>query len=238
LTDKESLWWDHWNKTYRSGDFDGNSVPDRLAARLLKELSDLRLTNPRVAEIGCGTGWFAKKLEGQCRYLGLDLSPEAIEQAKQRLPSATFLNADFLNEYQLDDRFDVVFLVDTIAYFRKQAEAVSKIHTMLEPGGHVILSSVNPFVYSRMSNIGPPGEGQVRKWLTRSQLRSLFEEKGFRVIKSYAAIPAGDRGILRFVNARKINRPVHLLIPEARLRKLKELCGLGQYHVVLARRAD
>jgi SAM-dependent methyltransferase len=238
MEDKEIGYWDHWNTTHRSGVVDGNSTPGQLGAVILREISSLRLTNPRIVEIGCGTGWFAQRLVGYGGYLGFDLSPKAIEEAQRRVPGVRFLATDFLGWDSQGELFDVALLVDSIAYFHDQDLAVAKASAVLERHGYLVLSTVNPFVYSRISWVGPPAEGQVRKWLSRENLHALLERGGFNLLRSYTVMLAGDRGILRVLNSPILNRPARLVIPGACIRKAKEICGLGQYRIAVAQRAS
>src|SRR5690606_27539822 len=52
-----------------------------------------KIGNPRILEIGCGTGQFAEYLhdEGFVEYSGFDFSAEAIEVAKARLRADFFV---------------------------------------------------------------------------------------------------------------------------------------------------
>jgi len=55
-------------------------------------------------------------------------------------------------------------------------------------------------------------------------------------MKLYTIMPGGDRGILRWVNSRKINRMVRTIVPEVKVTKAKEMAGLGRYFIVVARK--
>lgn len=236
---REISYWDGWNIQYRSGIIDEESTPGELGTVLLKELSSLSLRNPhlRVVEIGCGTGWMAERLGGCGSYLGLDLSPKSVEAAKSRVPGARFVATDFLGWDLPDERFDVALFVDSIAYLRDQDLAVAKALELVDRDGYLVLSTVNPFVYSKISWVGPPAEGQVRKWLSRTHLHTLLKRGGFRLLRSYTVMPAGDQGIFRVLNSRKLNRLAQLVVPKVWVRRAKELCGVGQYRIAVARRA-
>jgi SAM-dependent methyltransferase len=238
MTEKERNYWDYWNTQYRSGAIVGESIAGQLGAAVLSEISSLSLTNPRVVEIGCGTGWVAERLIGCGSYLGLDLSRAAIEVARRRVPGGRFVVTDFLEWDSHGELFDIVLLVDSIAYFHDQDSAIAKASRLLDRHGYLILSTVNPFVYSRISWVGPPAEGQVRKWLSRSALHSLLERGSFNLLRSYTVLPAGDRGILWFLNSRRLNLVARLVVPETWIRRAKELCGLGQYRIAVAQYAN
>ncbi len=48
--------------------------------------------NASVLELGCGTGWLVRELHSRIgsRVTGIDLSPAAIEVAKQACPAGRF----------------------------------------------------------------------------------------------------------------------------------------------------
>jgi SAM-dependent methyltransferase len=229
-------YFDGWNIRYRSGTIEANSIAGQLGAAVLREIAALPVKNPRFVEIGCGTGWLAERLVGSGVYFGLDLSPAAIKVAQNRIPGARFVAADFLECDFKGENFNVGLLVDSISYFSDQDSAISKIFDLLDDKSHFVLTSVNPFVYSRMSWVGPPAEGQVRKWLSKASLIALLCRHGFEVVKFYTIMPDGDRGILRLVNSRKINGLLEALVPSAIIKKAKESVGFGQYFVVVARK--
>jgi SAM-dependent methyltransferase len=68
---------------------------------------------PRVLDVGCGNGRFARFLEDRLGtafdYCGVDESPLSLADAKRRLPHREFLDGDFL-EALPEGRFDLVAL--------------------------------------------------------------------------------------------------------------------------------
>lgn len=227
---------DDWNIRYRSGTIASDSIPGQLGAVVLREIAALPVKQPRFVEIGCGTGWLAEHLTDSDGYFGLDLSPAAIKVAQNRLPQTRFVAANFLDWDFKGEKFDVGLLIDSITSFSDQDSAIGKISELLEMSSYFLLTSVNPFVYSRLSSVGPPGEGQVRKWLSRTALTALLRRHGFQLVKFYTTMPAGDRGILRWVNSGKINRMVETIVPEVKVTKAKEMAGLGRYFIVVAQK--
>jgi SAM-dependent methyltransferase len=142
VKDKETSYWDYWNTQHRRGAIDANSTPGQLGAVIMREISSLGLTKPRVVEIGCGTGWFAERIVDCGSYFGLDISPDSIELAQSRVPGARFLARDFLAWDSEGELFDIALLVDSIAYFRDQDLAVAKTFQLLDRSGYLVLSTV------------------------------------------------------------------------------------------------
>lgn len=202
----------------------------------MTEIGTLPLDGARVLEIGCENGWFAGQLKGHASYLGLDPSPEMVAAAEKAFPSGRFVAADFLSWEPPDERFDLVLFVDKIAHMPQQDAVIAKMASLIKPGGHLVLTTENPFVYSRICWVRPPAEGQFRRWLTEDELHRMLDASGLSRLRSYTVLPAGELGILKIINARKLNQPAQLVIPERWITGAKERCGLGQFRVVIARR--
>jgi 2-polyprenyl-3-methyl-5-hydroxy-6-metoxy-1,4-benzoquinol methylase len=222
--------WDEWNlERIREG-----LVRERrdLCDRVVESFKKLPLAHgAKVLDIGCGAGWTTERLYGTYDYLGLDLGEQSIAQARIRIPAARLEVANWLEYDPPADHYDGVLCIDTIAYFEDQDLGIEKMKATMKPGGWLVLSTVNPTIYSRMSWVGPPAPGQVRKWLTRHALLAMLERHGLQVMSSRTILPAGDKGLLRVLNARKVKR-----LLGSKFETLKESLGLGQFRVVIARR--
>ena len=69
----------------------------------------------------------------------------------------------------------------------------------VKPGGRIVLTSVNPFVYNRIRRVGGVRleNGPVAHWLSRRELHDLIHQAGLTPERSYTIMPRGNRGILR-----------------------------------------
>jgi hypothetical protein len=65
----------------------------------------------------------------------------------------------------------------------------------------------------------------------------LIDQAELRLQRSYTIMPRGNSGILRIINSWRLNRMLGRSGATA-FRQLKEQVGLGQYRVVLARKAN
>ncbi|HET9288565.1 MAG TPA: class I SAM-dependent methyltransferase [Gaiella sp.] len=92
----------------------------------------------RVVELGCGGGTPETQLLAErFRLTGVDLSPEQLRRARQRVPGAAFLHADF-TELELEPGS-----VDAVASFyafnhvprELLAGLFARVHGWLAPGG-------------------------------------------------------------------------------------------------------
>ena len=239
----EKSWWDQWNLTYRSQD-DGGDVPNELFERTA---AVVERNSPAgcVLEIACGAGAMSRRMKFSS-YHGLDISPAAIEVARKKFRElgagaansiATYEAADFHDWPLPPEPFEVVLCVDAIAYFRDQAFALKRMAQSLRPGGALVLTTINPFIYDLIQRTTdrPLREGSISHWLTRGELHGLVNAAGLAIEKSYTIMPRGTLGFLRVVNSRSLN---HLFGQRAAqlLKRAKELAGLGQYRCIVARK--
>lgn len=241
----EKTWWDFWNKSYRTGD-DNGEIPNELFARAAKVVNEVASRGQRrILEVACGTGAFSRLLTFSS-YHGLDISPAAIEIARQNsarvlrsvgdsLP--TYEAADFHDWPFPSDPFDIAVCIDALVWFRDQRLALTRMAQCLRPGGQLVLVVINPFVYKRIKRTAgnPLKEGTISHWLSRNELYALTKAAGFAIERSYTIMPRGNRGILRLLNARRVDEALGPHVA-ARFRRLKEHSGLGQYRVLIARK--
>ena len=196
----EKAWWDLWNSSYRIKE-NNDEVSSELFARVSVIINELtRAQGGRLLEIACGTGSLSRRLN-YSSYHGLDISPAAIEAARQRATSIqlppgvqfpTYEAADF-HEWLLPQQpFDVIVCVDAISCFRDQSLVLKKTTECLRAGGRFILTTINPFVYYRIKRVWE--NGPVSHWYTRSELHSLIESSGLKIEESYTIMPRGKLG--------------------------------------------
>lgn len=97
----------------------------------------------RVLDIACGVGYGSQILRraGATNVVGVDLSPEGIEYAKQRYQTSgiEFVCAD-AEQFQSSEQFDVVVSFETIEHLPHPTKFLENIRSLLIPGGDLILS--------------------------------------------------------------------------------------------------
>ena len=160
-----------------------NGLKLQRAVAILDGLARLKLSAPRILEVGCGTGWLTGML-GLCGdATGIDLSPRAIEQAELRFPYCTFRAAD-LTSTTLGDGFDVVVSHEVIEHIEDQPAHVAALAKALKPHvGHLILTTPNGRY--------PDDGGQViEQHVTQTELRALLAPH-FRIVDETTLILRG-----------------------------------------------
>jgi 2-polyprenyl-3-methyl-5-hydroxy-6-metoxy-1,4-benzoquinol methylase len=226
----QKSYWKYWNaraeypheRALRRGD------------KILAYLRSLRLERPAILDMGCGMGWFANQLAQFGPTMGIDLSDDAIEQARAKFPQVAFQAGNVLEMELPDQHFDVVVSQEVIAHVPDQAAYLERAARVLKPGGHLILTTPNRFVHERVEWPDQP-PGHIEKWLSRKALKRLLRPH-FRVLRRTTAVPMGHRGILRLVNSSKGNWFFRLLLGARRVEALKEWAGFGWTQIVLAQK--
>jgi 2-polyprenyl-3-methyl-5-hydroxy-6-metoxy-1,4-benzoquinol methylase len=235
-------WWDLWNTSHRTKD-NNDPVSSELFTSVSAIINDINSNNSgRVLEVACGTGSLSRRLLFSS-YHGLDLSPSAINLARQKSLEApragagtpTYEAADFHDWPIAAASADVVVCVDAIAYFRDQKLVMNKMAASLRPQGKLVLTTINPFVYKRIrrNEWVRLESGPVDRRLSRGDLHALIAGSGLKIERSYTIMPRGELGILRIANSYRLNESFGPRVSTL-LRRMKEQAGLGQYRVVVA----
>ncbi|MBI4122328.1 MAG: methyltransferase domain-containing protein [Parcubacteria group bacterium] len=101
----------------------------------------------RVLDLGCGTGRLYGFLqEKDVQYLGLDISPQQIAQAKQVYPAGSFIVSSMTDLPVADASQDVVFMIASLHHLltpANRAQAVQEAWRVLHPGGRVFVTVMN-----------------------------------------------------------------------------------------------
>jgi ubiquinone/menaquinone biosynthesis C-methylase UbiE len=113
--------------------------------RYLPEAFELyRHPGERVLEVGCGIGTDGLEwARGGARYVGLDLTREAVGQARQRFglydQPQRFLQGDAENLPFRDASFDVVYSFGVLHHTPDTQRAIDEVHRVLRPGGRALI---------------------------------------------------------------------------------------------------
>jgi len=95
-----------------------------------------------VLDVGCGSGILQRSLRsvGYDRYIGVDISQNAIDQAKTEQDAQTSFLRTNAEHYIPPEAFDVVIFNEVLYYFSVPVDAVARLGQCLNPGGIVIIS--------------------------------------------------------------------------------------------------
>jgi SAM-dependent methyltransferase len=160
-----------------------------------------------VLDLGCATGeLLTKQLAERFTVTGVDISPRQIELARQRIPRATFIQAD-MTELELPPAsFDAVTAFYSLTHVPREdvAPLLRSISGWLRPGGLFVASL----------GAGDDPGGVEEDWLgvpmyfsafDSATSRSLVEEAGFEILSAQEEADEEDgmRIVFLWVVARK-----------------------------------
>jgi 2-polyprenyl-3-methyl-5-hydroxy-6-metoxy-1,4-benzoquinol methylase len=177
---------------------------------ILDALAALELAEPRIVDLGCGTGWLSCMLGLIGPTSGVDLSDTAIDKAKKRYPHVEFIQADILNWRHPQEAFDVVVSQEVIEHVPDQERYLSIAHDLLRPNGFLILTTPNAKTFSAMPEAQRKNWSKqpIENWLTIKDLKSLVR-RHFELKHVSTIIPGyGSKGLYRIVNSARLR---HLL---------------------------
>lgn len=145
-----------------------------------------------VLDIGCQRGQLRELAgDGIGRYVGVDLSADAIDEARRRHPDAEFHVIDVdAEELPFDEEFDTIVLVAVIEHVFNLEHVGRGLARALRPGGRVVLTTPTPFgndvVHRLGSRVGLFHPGAVDDHisiLNRHRLDVFAREVGLRLVE-------------------------------------------------------
>ncbi len=133
---------------------------------LKKLLPDL--AGKRVADLGCGFGWFSRWAEqqGAASVLGVDVSTKMLERAEAETDSATVsYRCIDLDVLELDaDAYDVVFSSLTLHYLLDLDRLMATMAQAVTPGGSLVFSVEHPIFSAPTSQQFETSDDGNRIW--------------------------------------------------------------------------
>lgn len=126
-----------------------------------------------VLEVGCGTGRYLQPLSEHFAVRGLDLSPEMVALARQRVPDVPLEVGD-LAELTVTEPLDALLcLHGAVAYLPDLPtleQATARFHAALRPGGCLLLHPVGPeLVAGTLWMNGFREEGAALAWMAHME---------------------------------------------------------------------
>jgi 2-polyprenyl-3-methyl-5-hydroxy-6-metoxy-1,4-benzoquinol methylase len=182
---------------------------------ILEALVSLRLDEPRILDLGAGSGWMAGILGNFGPTTAVELSVVAVEQAAKRYPYVQFIASDIMSWDYPSTFFDVVVSQEVIEHVEDQKKYLSVAHGSLRRGGYLILTTPNARTFYAMArSVRASWSNQpLENLLMPAELKALLVPQ-FELLRFSTVISGhGSSGIYRYVNS-------------TRLKRLFERCGL------------
>ena len=136
----------------------------------------LNNSNPRILDVGCGTGANLKMLAAYGKAEGVDISSQAVEFCRQRGLDSVKLGAAEQLPYE-NDSFELVTALDVIEHLDDDNAGLQEMRRVLRPDGRVLL-----FVPAFMFLWGVQDDvSNHRRRYTLPSLLKAVEAAGFSV---------------------------------------------------------
>lgn len=229
---REAGYWEGWNAEF----CEHRSALDMGSARrqeyVLGALRKLKIQNARILEVGCGTGWLVERLLEFGNVDATDLAADVVARAQKRIPQARFFGGDFLSLPFPEEHYDAVVTLEAFAHVPDRSAFINRIFGVLRPGGYLILTTQNRFVFDRMETMAGQ-EHPFSNWLTLREARDYVRRR-FSILAASTIFPAGHIGVMRIVNSTKLERIIARLGID--VTRLKERLGFGQTITIVAKR--
>ena len=135
----------------------------------------------RVLEVGVGTGLSLPTYGRHLEIVGIDLSPEMLEKARERVASERLNNVAGLHEMDASDlkfpaaTFDTVVAMYVMTVVPEPEKVMRELSRVCRPGGEVII--VNHF----SADEGKPGWEGMRGWVER-RMAPFADKLGWRPV--------------------------------------------------------
>lgn len=109
----------------------------------LQKFCDLVPVGGQVLDLGCGAGFpVAKKLAERVSVVGVDISAAQVALARQKVPDASFINADMMAVEFNPESFDGISAFFSLTHLPRDQHAamLRRIATWLRPDGLFVAS--------------------------------------------------------------------------------------------------
>lgn len=145
---------------------------------ILKFLSNFNnFKNPKILDIGCGTGKNLEELKDIGQVYGIDSAEEAIKYCKKRdIKTVSLENAE--STKFPSNHFEIITLLDVLEHTNDE-KTLKEINRIIKPGGLVLITvPAFPVLWSRWDVI----LGHKRRY-TRRSLSNILKNHKFKIIK-------------------------------------------------------
>jgi phosphatidylethanolamine/phosphatidyl-N-methylethanolamine N-methyltransferase len=169
----------------------------------------------RVLEVGVGTGLSLDAYPAHCQVTGVDLAPEMLERAQDKVNRngwrhVTLLQGDALDLKFPDDSFDYVMAFHVISVVPDPRRMLAEAQRVCRPGGLITVinhfRSPNPLIARVQRTVDP-----LFRWLgwTTLRLPDVLDGRGLHVERQWKTSPRSLFTIVVGRNAKALPTAAH-----------------------------
>lgn len=146
----------------------------------------------KVLEVGAGTGTSFPAYPPHCEIVGVDLAPDMLARARQKIQENRWSHIQVMEMNALDlefpeDTFDYVMAFHVVTVVPDPVRMIEEVKRVCKPGGRIVIvnhfTSEVPILGSLTRALDP-----ITRWLgwrTDLRLRPFLQTTGLRVERSY-----------------------------------------------------
>jgi SAM-dependent methyltransferase len=160
---------------------------------IVKTLNRLGVRPPSlVLDLGCGTGWVSEFLAlMQYRVVGVDLSPDDIQDARKRIVSAQAKDPSVQMDFVVapmesvseilhtHERFDAIFVFEALHHAHDWRAALASSFSLLKPGGWLLICNEPNLLHTGIAYRGARITNTHEIGLGRGDLLEHLKDVGF-----------------------------------------------------------
>lgn len=183
------------------------------AAAILNELALCKLHEPQILDMGCGDAWFSSMLAHFGYVTGIELSPAAIDAAKNKYPHITFFASDFFTVPLAENSFDVIISQEVIEHVDNHEALFKRMAELLKPGGYLILTTPNPkTLYALPQKSAEQWSDQpIENYISVKMLYTFLKNTWKPMKMTSIILGIGQKGLHRWINSQWALRIVQFL---------------------------
>lgn len=117
----------------------------QVAGGLAARIGALKVTTPRILEIGCGTGFLTEQVRGlvpNARWLLTDISERMVARCRTRFSDTYVMVMDGERPSCAAGSFDLICSSLAFQWFENLDETLTRLKSLLAPGGQIIFATL------------------------------------------------------------------------------------------------
>jgi len=150
------------------------------------ELLTEDISNKKLLDAGCGTGWFSKwACDRKAMVTSMDLGEGLLKRVAAKCDSERIVGSILEIPFS-DNTFDIVVSSEVIEHTPDPKKAIQELYRVLKPGGTLVLSVPNKIWYFSIWIANKlhlrPYDG-YENWLGWNELKRSMLQTGFEIMK-------------------------------------------------------
>jgi malonyl-CoA O-methyltransferase len=161
----------------------------------IKSMTPSNFTPQKIADVGCGTGFFARDIiDGFCpsRYVGVDLAQGMLDVAARNnrdITVASWQCGDAENLPLADQSVDMIYANFSLQWCQNLPKLMSSFQRVLKPGGYCCFTSLGENTLHELRHAWSQVDdlSHVNQFYSESLWRDAIEQQGFDILHRYQA---------------------------------------------------